>query len=342
MFDRDAVTGSPTVEVGHEALLREWSRLEAWIREARQDLLRHASFVNALVEWERVGGDPGYLVTGARLAEYQTWASSSTIELNARELEFLDAAVEARDADARADRERAEREQSLAGRARRRLWGLVAAAVVIVALGTWAVIAGGGGDVIIAPTQTTLDPAVLVDPVLAYIDALNDGDLDRWLSTLSEDYAQTVQITDTYDTARTSVNANIRLEIVEPCGVIEPSSSGIERVQCTITYANDFHDTGGVSPTVITTFFVDENGKIRLIRSEGDDSAQFEFTIAFWDWLEVAHPDVYAPIKPAHHTSVAGFRSDTFDRHPEDMFVVLEYVDEFVAQSAVYPVDSNT
>ena len=45
-FDRDWATGAPTVEVGHEALLTEWERLGDWIREARADLVRHASFVS--------------------------------------------------------------------------------------------------------------------------------------------------------------------------------------------------------------------------------------------------------------------------------------------------------
>ncbi len=133
-FDRDAVTGSPTVEIGHEALLDEWPRFKQWIQEADSDLRRLASFVNALDEWERAGKDPGFLVSGARLAAYEQWSRSSSIELNARELEFLSAAVDGRAAALRADRERFEREASLASRARRRLWGLVAAVAALVAV----------------------------------------------------------------------------------------------------------------------------------------------------------------------------------------------------------------
>jgi basic membrane lipoprotein Med (substrate-binding protein (PBP1-ABC) superfamily) len=132
LFDRDEVSGSPTVEVGHEALLSEWPRLEGWIRDARGDLVRHAAFASAMAEWERADRDPGFVVTGARLAEYERWATSSTVELNARELDFLGAAIEAREADIRADEERAARELSLAGRARRRLWALVAAVATLI------------------------------------------------------------------------------------------------------------------------------------------------------------------------------------------------------------------
>ena len=37
-FDRDPVSREPTVEVAHEALLREWPRLVRWLREDRQQL----------------------------------------------------------------------------------------------------------------------------------------------------------------------------------------------------------------------------------------------------------------------------------------------------------------
>src|SRR5262249_60878682 len=37
-FDRDPQTRGPTVEVAHEALLREWGRLRAWLEASREDL----------------------------------------------------------------------------------------------------------------------------------------------------------------------------------------------------------------------------------------------------------------------------------------------------------------
>ena len=154
-FDRDRLTGAPTLEVGHEALLTEWERLGTWIREARRDLLRHASFVTAVDDWERSGQDSGYLVSGARLAEYEQWAGSSRLELNARELQFLGTSLEAREAEVRADRERTEREAQLTRRARRRWWAAVAAVVVLVAVAgafAAATILGGSEE----PTRVAL------------------------------------------------------------------------------------------------------------------------------------------------------------------------------------------
>ncbi|HSJ51069.1 MAG TPA: BTAD domain-containing putative transcriptional regulator, partial [Actinomycetota bacterium] len=66
-FDRDEVTGNAIVEVAHEALLWEWDRLAGWIERHRSGLRKHEAFVAALAEWEESGGDPDYLLTGARL-----------------------------------------------------------------------------------------------------------------------------------------------------------------------------------------------------------------------------------------------------------------------------------
>ena len=47
----EPVTGHPTVEVAHEALLfREWDRLQGWIDTGRQDVRRHASLRAAMAD----------------------------------------------------------------------------------------------------------------------------------------------------------------------------------------------------------------------------------------------------------------------------------------------------
>ena len=85
-------------------------------------------------DWERSDRDPGYLVTGARLAEYEKWAGASRLELNARELQFLGASLQARELEVLADQERTEREVRLDRRARRRLWAAVTAVIILVVL----------------------------------------------------------------------------------------------------------------------------------------------------------------------------------------------------------------
>ena len=66
-FDRDQMTGSPTVEVAHEALLTEWPRLRDWIESARDDVVRHAALVTAMSEWQAAGLNADYLLVGRRL-----------------------------------------------------------------------------------------------------------------------------------------------------------------------------------------------------------------------------------------------------------------------------------
>ena len=50
-FDRDPVTRGPTVEVAHEALLREWGHLRGWIEDGREDLAAHRRLATATDEW---------------------------------------------------------------------------------------------------------------------------------------------------------------------------------------------------------------------------------------------------------------------------------------------------
>ncbi len=57
-FDRDPGTGEATVEVAHEALLREWERLAGWIDRHRAALRRHDAFSAAAEEWEAAGRPP--------------------------------------------------------------------------------------------------------------------------------------------------------------------------------------------------------------------------------------------------------------------------------------------
>lgn len=122
-FDSDRLTGAPTVEVAHEALLTAWPALEQWIDESRDDLRRHASLATALREWQLAGEHDEYLLTSARVSEFEGWAATSVLSLNQSENAFLDAST-ARIAELEAEAKRRRLDDA---RARRRLWGLVGA-----------------------------------------------------------------------------------------------------------------------------------------------------------------------------------------------------------------------
>jgi basic membrane lipoprotein Med (substrate-binding protein (PBP1-ABC) superfamily) len=145
--DRHSVTGAPTVELAHEALLTNWSRLEGWIDDAREDLRRHDALTAAYAEWDDAGRDPGYLLTGARLAAYDQWAGETTMQLTRTEREFIDLSRAHHD---RTEDERSDRETRARRSARRRgaaLAGVIGMAVIAV-LAVFGVIGGTEGPTV--------------------------------------------------------------------------------------------------------------------------------------------------------------------------------------------------
>ena len=88
-FDRDALTRSPTVEVAHEALIREWDTLRGWIDEQRESLTLHRRFAAAMNEWENSGRGDEFLLSGGRLQQYEAWAAATGLNLTREETDFL-------------------------------------------------------------------------------------------------------------------------------------------------------------------------------------------------------------------------------------------------------------
>jgi WD40 repeat protein/DNA-binding SARP family transcriptional activator len=82
-IDRDSV------EVAHEALLREWPRLRTWLDEDVQGRRLHRRLHDATRSWEAAGRDPSELYRGARLGAASDWATSHDDELSQAEGAFL-------------------------------------------------------------------------------------------------------------------------------------------------------------------------------------------------------------------------------------------------------------
>ena len=64
--DRLVTVGDEGVEVAHEALLREWPRLRAWLDEDAEGRRVQRHLVHAAREWESAGRDPGASSIAAR------------------------------------------------------------------------------------------------------------------------------------------------------------------------------------------------------------------------------------------------------------------------------------
>ena len=89
------------VEVAHEALIRHWPRLRAWLDQDRAALLLRESVREAAQEWEQHDRDESYLAhRGRRLAEAEALTNHPRFTLNAQERAYLDAAVALREREA--------------------------------------------------------------------------------------------------------------------------------------------------------------------------------------------------------------------------------------------------
>jgi len=127
-FDRDPRTGTPTIEVAHEALMREWGRFRRWIDSGREQVRLHRRLATAAREWEEAGREPSYLLRGSNLAQFGLLAAESEIALTELEREFVEASAAANELELARQR-----------RQNRRLRTLLAGAVALLVL---AVIAG--------------------------------------------------------------------------------------------------------------------------------------------------------------------------------------------------------
>jgi WD40 repeat protein/DNA-binding SARP family transcriptional activator/class 3 adenylate cyclase/ABC-type cobalamin/Fe3+-siderophores transport system ATPase subunit len=109
------VADGGSIEVAHEALLREWPRLRAWLEEDRDGRRLHRHLTEAAAAWIVEGRDQGALYRGTRLGAAQDWANSHRDSLNAAEREFLDASASAQHQELQSARRTARRLRSLAG-----------------------------------------------------------------------------------------------------------------------------------------------------------------------------------------------------------------------------------
>lgn len=118
LADHDPSTRGATVEVAHEALLREWPRLQGWVDDQREALILGRRFRAALGEWESNSREPDYLLTGSRLAPFIGWAD--TASLSSDEVDFY-----------RSSRARDDQQRRARRRRRRTTTSILAGAAIV-------------------------------------------------------------------------------------------------------------------------------------------------------------------------------------------------------------------
>ncbi|MBL8165612.1 MAG: SUMF1/EgtB/PvdO family nonheme iron enzyme [Anaerolineae bacterium] len=189
--------GGVTLEVSHEALIREWARLGEWLHAAREDLRLQKALAADVAEWLRRSRPVDMLYRGTVLADALAWATRNPASQD--ETRFLEAGQ-------RAEAERQRREAAAARSVRVALISLLAvitlasvAVVLILARSNTALQAevaftnleiarfgtlNAGGVVVSLPTQT---PGIF-EPTLTGIAVLNTHDPSLPENQMVDDY----------------------------------------------------------------------------------------------------------------------------------------------------------
>ena len=136
-FDNDPQTREPTIEVAHEAMIRQWQRLREWIDESREELRLERRLSAATEEWQKQKRDSSFLATGVRLQQFEGLVDTGSIALGENERAFVRDSVAQREAKIVEEEVRRAHEAMLERRDRRRLQVLVGIFV------TAAIVAGG-------------------------------------------------------------------------------------------------------------------------------------------------------------------------------------------------------
>jgi len=125
LLTTNEIAGTMTIEVSHEALIREWTRLAEWLREAREDIALQQAVSTDAAEWIRRGNPADRLYRGTQLIEAQAWAERNVPSTN--EVAFIQAGLAERQQQEATELSRQGRELNLQRRAVNRLRLLVSA-----------------------------------------------------------------------------------------------------------------------------------------------------------------------------------------------------------------------
>ncbi len=95
VYGRDAKTGELTVELAHESLLRNWPRLQAWLKGDRSFRLWQERLEIELRAWTQGDRKRKYLLRGVLLKESDHWRSERSGDLSEEETEYIGKSVQA-------------------------------------------------------------------------------------------------------------------------------------------------------------------------------------------------------------------------------------------------------
>ncbi len=104
--------GQETVEVAHEALIRNWPALVQWVNRDRAFISWRNQLKQRLDDWRKSPRDEGTLLRGGPLVVAEEWIARRGDDLNKDEKALVAASVELRDAEKRRAEEELEEKQA--------------------------------------------------------------------------------------------------------------------------------------------------------------------------------------------------------------------------------------
>ena len=134
-FDHDPVSRDPTVEVAHEALIGEWDRFHGWLDQSRADVRLQRLLAGGATEWLQTDRDPGFLLRGSRLDQFEAWSARTELVLSQDERTYLDTSLAERSEREAEEAERQAHEAKLERRSRNVLRALVGVMAIATAVG---------------------------------------------------------------------------------------------------------------------------------------------------------------------------------------------------------------
>ena len=90
------IQGQETVEVVHEALIRNWGQLREWMNTDREFRTWQEKLRGEMRQWQEMKKDRGTLLRGAPLLEAEKWLQKRSDQLSLEEREFIEQSIKQR------------------------------------------------------------------------------------------------------------------------------------------------------------------------------------------------------------------------------------------------------
>ena len=146
MARRLVIVDHDVAEVAHEALLRDWPRLVAWLDEDRIGRRVHERLTTSAAVWAEGGREPGELARGTRLDSIVEWSRDHLDDLTLLERDYVDASRAEANCELEEARTRVAFETRRTRRLRTSLVGIAVLLVVALAAGGVAIQQGSNAQ----------------------------------------------------------------------------------------------------------------------------------------------------------------------------------------------------